>query len=565
MEPDTEDMRVEGKHLNANALRIGMDEMGRDNVNFEMTPDGAEKFFDFTWEHKPSSEGEYRMAIVLDKQIHSAPAIQSPISQRGQITGNFTRKEVEDLIISLRSGNIDVALNDNPISSQFIESDLGQELKEKGLIAIGVSFLIVLVFMIIYYRFAGVVAALALILNLVFILALIMAIQQPLTLTGLAGLVLTVGMSVDANVLIFERIREELDKGAALRMAIRNGFDKATTTIVDANVTTLITAIVLYVIGTEQIKGFAVTLILGILMSMFTAIYCARAIFDIWERKRWITALSMQRMLSKTEINFISKRFIAGVLSVVLIGIGIAAMFGLQDRILHHDLRGGSTVRTVFVAPPGGEGADGRQYVLDKLESENVELNGEVIEFSVSKLQSEEFPDRVYKIDSNLPSFDGDGEAPYEELSVLIARVFGGELEKLGVKIVGQESSPGLEAGGPESQPAPTDSGWLNRPSILSAMTMHRPGVILTSSYQDEQTGSDKVTPIRPTIRKRLRRQPIIQLVTMLQLQMKAKMIFRTAPRRHLRKQIFFPVLKSHRRNWNSSFRLPARPCELSF
>ena len=273
MEPENEDMRVEGKHLNASALRIGMDKTGRDNVNFEMTSEGAERMFDFTWEHKPISDSQqYRMAIVLDNQIHSAPALQSEISQRGEITGNFSRKEVDDLIISLRSGNIDVALNDNPISSQFIESDLGQELKEKGLMAIGASFIIVLLFMIFYYRFAGIVAALALLLNLLFILALIMAIQQPLTLTGLAGLVLTVGMSVDANVLIFERIREELDKGAALRMAIRNGFDKATTTIIDANVTTLITAIVLYVIGTEQIKGFAVTLILGILMSMFTAI-----------------------------------------------------------------------------------------------------------------------------------------------------------------------------------------------------------------------------------------------------------------------------------------------------
>ena len=486
MEPDTEEMRVEGKHLNASALRIGMDEKGRDNVNFEMTADGAERMFDFTWEHKPSSEGEYRMAIVLDNQIHSAPALQEAISQRGQITGNFSRKEVDDLIISLRSGNIDVALNDNPISSQFIESDLGQELKEKGLMAIAASFIIVLLFMIFYYRFAGIVAALALLLNLVFILALIMAIQQPLTLTGLAGLVLTVGMSVDANVLIFERIREELDKGAALRMAIRNGFDKATTTIVDANVTTLITAIVLYVIGTEQIKGFAVTLILGILMSMFTAIYCARAVFDIWERKRWITALGMQRMLSKTEVNFISKRFIAGVMSVILIGIGIAAMFGLQDRILHHDLRGGSTVRTVFRAPPGGEGADGRQFILDKLEAENVILNEEEIEFSVSKLSSNEFPDRVFKIDSNLPSYDGDGEAPYEELADLIGRVFAGDLELLGVKVSGQDTAASLSPGGLD-EPAPTDSGWLNRPSILSALTLSRPNVILTTNYQEEE------------------------------------------------------------------------------
>ena len=282
MEPEREDMRVTGEDLDPGALSIGMDDKGADCINFGMTGDGSIKLRDFTWENRPTQDGsKYKMAIVLDDQVHNWPQINEMIQSNGQISGNFSRKEIDELLINLRSGNIDVALNDNPISSQFIESDLGQELKQKGLFAIGISFVIVLIFMVVYYRFAGCVAAIALLLNLVFILALIIAIQQPLTLTGLAGLVLTVGMSVDANVLIFERIREELGKGAALRMAIRNGFDKATTTIVDANLTTLITAIVLYVIGTEQIKGFAVTLILGILMSMFTAIYCSRTIFDI--------------------------------------------------------------------------------------------------------------------------------------------------------------------------------------------------------------------------------------------------------------------------------------------
>ena len=480
MEPDQETMRVTGEDLDPGGLTIGMDERGRDSINFSLTGDGSIKMRDFTWEHRPSSEGEYKMAIVLDDQVHTWPALQDMIQTNGRITGNFTRAEVDDLLINLRSGNIDVALNDNPISSQFIESSLGQDLKEKGLYAIGASFIIVLLFMIFYYRFAGVVAAIALLLNLVFIMALIMAIQQPLTLTGLAGLVLTVGMSVDANVLIFERIREELDKGAALRMAIRNGFDKATTTIVDANVTTLITAIVLYVIGTEQIKGFAVTLILGILMSMFTAIYCSRAVFDIWERKRWITRLGMTRMFKRADINFINKRFIAGFLSVVLIGIGIAAMFGLQGKILHHDLRGGSTVRVVFNQELDPDPEKGRQIVLDALEAENVILNEEAIEFSVSKLVSEEFPNRVFKVDSNLPSFDGEGDAPYEELDKLIARVFEGKLELLNVQ-VGESK---LEN---EAEPAANETGmkWLNNHNVISMLSMTRPNVLLT--YQDDQ------------------------------------------------------------------------------
>ena len=225
--------------------------------------------------------------------------------------------------------------------------------------------------MIFYYRFAGIVATIALLLNLVLILALVMAINQPLTLTGLAGLVLTVGMSVDANVLIFERIREELDRGAALRMAIRNGFDKATTTIIDANVTTLITAIVLYVIGTEQIKGFSVTLILGIMMSMFTAIFVSRLIFDVFERKRWLTKLNMTRILQKQKWNFLNKTGMTGVASALLIIAGLAGMYLLGPKILNHDLRGGSTVRMVF------NDAQDVQKLRAELDKLNIEHKGE--------------------------------------------------------------------------------------------------------------------------------------------------------------------------------------------
>ncbi len=487
MEPDDESMRVTGEDLDPSQLSIGLDDKGRNAVNFGLTAEGSDRMFNFTWEHKPGPEGKYFMAIVLDDQAHTWPQLNTTIQRRGQIVGNFSRKEVNDLIISLRSGNIDVALNDNPISKTFIESDLGQELREKGLFAIGISFVIVLLFMVVYYRFSGIVAALALLLNLLFILALVMAIQQPLTLTGLAGLVLTVGMSVDANVLIFERIREELDKGAALRMAIRNGFDKATTTIVDANVTTLITAIVLYVIGTEQIKGFAVTLILGILMSMFTAIYCSRCIFDIWERKRWLTRLGMIRMLSKSEYNFINKRFVAGVLSVAIIGVGIAAMFGLQDRILHHDLRGGSTVRVVFQEPPGAQGSDGRQEVLDALNAAGIIHDEEEIEFSVSSVSKrldDEFKDRIFKIDSNLPSYDGQGEK-FEELSDVISRVFDGKLELLNVDI----GDPSIV----DQSPAATDTGlnWLNGPNLMSAMNLTRPNVILNSNQDESEIQED--------------------------------------------------------------------------
>ncbi len=467
MEPEGDDTNVEGRHIAQ--VRSDMDEYGRPCISFNMNTEGGQRMGLFTQLNKPDNSGRRLMGIVLDGQLHTAPSIEEPIFDRGRITGSFTQKEVDDVIINLRSGKLEVALNKNPISKQYIESNLGEELKQKGLFAIGLSFVIVLGFMAVYYRFAGLVACCALLLNLLLILALIMAIRQPLTLTGLAGLVLTVGMSVDANVLIFERIREELDRGSALRMAIRNGFDKATTTIVDANVTTLITALVLYVIGTEQIKGFAVTLILGILISMFTAIYCARTVFDIAERKRWLTRMQMMRILSKTKFDFIGRRGIAAAFSLTLIAVGIVGIWSLGDKILNHDLRGGSTARVVF------EKSMEVEAVRNDLAKQDIRVNDEEIEFTISKIRDDDFPDRVFKVDSNIPTYDGAGDSPYEQLSDVLTRVFGSQLTKLHVQ-VGETT---LKKKGDKGL------GSLNRPALplaMRALTLTQPALLLQQS-----------------------------------------------------------------------------------
>ena len=198
------------------------------------------------------------------------------------------RAEVEHIIEILNAGSLPAALNKTPISEEDHQPDARRRDDRKGKMAIGGSLIAVVLFMIVYYRFAGIVACLALTFNLLLVLALMVLIKAAFTLPGLAGLVLTIGMSVDANVLIYERIREELKSGAALRMAIRNGFSRAMSAIIDSNVTTIITGIVLFYIGTDQVKGFAVTLILGILTSMFTAIFFARLVFDVAERRGWI-------------------------------------------------------------------------------------------------------------------------------------------------------------------------------------------------------------------------------------------------------------------------------------
>ena len=270
---------VDGRYLTRAGQ--GFDERGGLAVDFSFDAVGAEKFRQLTNRNLPDAATNlYRhLGIILDNTMLSAPRLVTTISSRGQITGSFTEEYVNLLVGVLNAGSLPATLRPEPISQQRISAQLGDDTIRAGANAMAISTVAILLFMFIYYRFAGLVADVAVTLNIVITVALMILIKAAFTLPGLAGLVLTVGMAVDANVLIYERIREESARGASLRMAIRNGFSRAMGTIVDANVTTLITAVVLYIIGTDQIKGFAVTLILGLLVSMFTAIFVSRVIF----------------------------------------------------------------------------------------------------------------------------------------------------------------------------------------------------------------------------------------------------------------------------------------------
>merc|ERR1712023_419830 len=255
-------------------------------------------------------------------------------------------------------------------------------------------------------RFSGVVACFALIVNVAMIVALTMLINFPFSLTSLAGLVLTVGMSVDANVLIYERIREELAKGASLRMGIRNGFARATTTIVDANVTTLITAVVLYAIGTEQIRGFAVTLILGILISMFTAIFCARAIFEIAERTRILRKLGMLQLLSPTRFEFTRFWKMTTVASMLLIAIGLVATYWRYNStkdLFSYDLKGGTSARIVFEESQKPE--EVRKALKDYFA--NLEVGGVTFDVDASMVKANTYEENtVFRVDTSLKPWE---------------------------------------------------------------------------------------------------------------------------------------------------------------
>jgi preprotein translocase subunit SecD len=221
------------------------------------------------------------MAIILDGKAHSAPVIQQKISGgNASITGSFTTVEAQDLALVLRAGSLPA-----PVSigeQRTVGPSLGQESIDQGIKAALVGGIVVVLFMAVYYGLSGMVANLMLAFDVILILAGMAAFGATLTLPGIAGIVLTLGMAVDANVLIFERIREEMKNGLTPVAAIKTGFSRATVAIMDSNLTTIFAAVVLYQFGTGPIRGFAVTLTLGIIASLFTAIFVSRVIFDLW-------------------------------------------------------------------------------------------------------------------------------------------------------------------------------------------------------------------------------------------------------------------------------------------
>jgi preprotein translocase subunit SecD len=269
-----------GGYLESAQVKIG-DRFAEPYVGIKFNAQGAKEFDRITGENVKK-----RLAIVLDGTVHSAPVIQERISGGdAQITGQFTMEEAKDLAIVLRAGALPAPVT--ILEERTVGPSLGQDSIDKGLWSTIIGGLLVMVFMIVYYRLSGIVANVALVMNIIIILGALAAFKATLTLPGIAGIVLTIGMAVDANVLIFERIREELRTGKTPRAAIDTGYSKAFLTILDTNVTTLIAALFLFGFGTGPVKGFAVTVSIGIVASMFTAIFVTRIIFDyfIWERK----------------------------------------------------------------------------------------------------------------------------------------------------------------------------------------------------------------------------------------------------------------------------------------
>lgn len=363
-----ENEEVTGKYLVRATEQLNPN--GQLVVGFRFDPIGAGRFFELTSKHRPlTDDSRYRLAILLDGKVQSAPSLKSAIGAQGVIEGNFTREEIRSLVSVLNAGALEIPLNTTPVSEFTISPLLGQNVREKGVTAIVVSAVVVVAFMAIYYLKAGVIAVLCLLLNMLLIMGTMVFVQGTFTLPGLAGLVLTIGMAVDANVLIFERIREEINRGASTRMAIHNGFEKAFSAIVDSNITTLIVAVILFMIGTDQVKGFAVTLFIGIVMSMFSALYFGRLVFELLEQKRLLRNLPMLAIVKSPNFDLVGKQSIAVVVSGVLIFGGMASFAYRWLDNLDIDFRGGTMVTFEFVEPQqlaDGEGKTGFRKSLEE-------------------------------------------------------------------------------------------------------------------------------------------------------------------------------------------------------
>jgi len=263
------------------------DRFGEPHVSIKFNAQGATDFDRITNENVRK-----RMAIVLDGVVHSAPVIQERISGgQAQITGSFTMDEARDLAIVLRAGALPAPVN--ILEERTVGPSLGSDSIQQGILATIIGSLLVILFMVVYYRLSGAVADIALIINIFLILAVLAAFRATLTLPGIAGMLLTVGVAVDANILIFERIREELRTGKTPRLSLDTGYDRAFITIIDTHISGILAALVLMYFGTGPIKGFAVTTIIGLLASLFTAIFVTRVIFDYVTQNYNIKKLSI--------------------------------------------------------------------------------------------------------------------------------------------------------------------------------------------------------------------------------------------------------------------------------
>jgi SecD/SecF fusion protein len=323
-------------------------------VHFTFNTEGGDLFGELT----KTNIGR-QLAIVLDGQVASAANIKSRITTQGIIEGQASKEDADRLVNVLRSGALPATLKPLPVSENTMGSTLGADTVKKGAYSVILAFVAILAFMLVYYRFSGLVACIALLANLLLTVAIMVLVNATFTLPGLAGLVLMLGMAVDANVLIYERLREERERGASIALAIRNGYDRAFPTIIDTHLSSIFTAIVLYAVGNDQLKGFGISLTLGLIISLLTSLVMTRLIFDICLGKGWIHELSMLdlkklpifRLFLGKDIDFMRIRYYWFTATILLTIFGITVFVVRGENSLNVDFIGGTAYGGLLKEP----------------------------------------------------------------------------------------------------------------------------------------------------------------------------------------------------------------------
>ncbi|MDX2132533.1 MAG: protein translocase subunit SecD [Planctomycetota bacterium] len=323
----------------------GVDSYGRASINFQMNTNGAILLGRLTGDHIGD-----QMAVLLDDEVYTAPNLRGRISSNGSIEGKFSPEEIQYVVRVLGGGSLQAKLVPEPLSINAVGPELGADNLRKGVVSGIYSIIIVAGFMILYYFSSGVVAVVSLFVNSMIIVGAMAVSQAAFTMPGIAGLILTFGMAVDSNVLIYERVREELQRGADLKTAIRLGFDRALASIVDGNVTNLIVCVVLYYLGTTEIKGFAVTMGVGVVATLFSALVVSRLIFTLMLAAGWrktsmlpMALPGIQRLLTPN-VNWIRLRYVFAVVSLIYVGLGIGLIAYQGSRMLDNEFLGGTVV-----------------------------------------------------------------------------------------------------------------------------------------------------------------------------------------------------------------------------
>lgn len=385
--------------------RQDFDQAARPSISMQMNSEGAR-----TWQRLTAQNIGKRIAVVLDNYVYSAPTVQNEIPNgNSQITGAFTVEEAQDLANILKAGSL-------PARARIVEEvivgpTLGQEAQAQGILSVVAGLGLVLVFMFAYYSKGGLVANIALVFNIFFILGILAQIKAALTLPGIAGIVLTMGMSVDANVLIFERIREERRNGASLLQSISRGYSKAYSSIIDGNLTTLITAIFLFIFGLGPIRGFATTLIIGILSSLFTAVLITRVIVTWMTKKGEDSKLSFStpftdKLFSNLNFNFLGNRKKAYAFSTIFIGFGLALLIFGEGLNFGVDFKGGRSYVVQFSEPVAA--SDLKVALTDDFEDAGTEVKtygaNNVLRVTTSYLVDDESEEGDVKVQQALVS-----------------------------------------------------------------------------------------------------------------------------------------------------------------